>query len=262
LSDIVVTTAGTVASGPLAVEHPVRVTRAYEQLAAVLRQRIDSGALKPGDRLPSETGLAQQAGVSRSTVREALRTLQEAGFIERASPKVMVVRSQRADDSAYRELKHALRQRRVTFRHLVEALLTVEPELTRLAAERADRADIRALRELVDAQHVAVADFPRWSRLDEEFHLTIAEMSANPALVIARMPITQLLLPTVSHFMSSTTQTTHGTRYHERILAEIEAHDPGLAAAVMRRHVNDFTVAWQKAGLDLERTIADIGETL
>jgi len=87
-------------------------------------------------------------------------------------------------------------------------------------------------------------------------------MSANPALVIARMPITQLLLPTVSHFMSSTTQTTHGTRYHERILAEIEAHDPGLAAAVMRRHVNDFTVAWQKAGLDLERTIADIGETL
>ena len=93
------TTAGTAPSGPLAVEHPVRVTRAYEQLAAVLRRRIDSGALKPGDRLPSETGLAQQAGVSRSTVREALRTLQEAGFIERASPKVMVVRSQRADDS-------------------------------------------------------------------------------------------------------------------------------------------------------------------
>ena len=246
----------------LAIAQPVRVARAYEQLAAVLRERIATGALRPGDRLPSETALAQQAGVSRSTVREALRTLQEAGLIERASPKVMVVRSHSADDLAYRELKHALRQRRVTFRHLVEALLTIEPELTRLAAERADESDIGVLRDLVHAQQEAIADFPEWSRLDEEFHLTIAELSANPALVIARMPITQLLLPTVSRFMSSTVQTMHGTRYHERILAEIEAHDAGLAAAVMRRHVNDFSVAWQKAGLDLERTIADIDGVL
>jgi len=262
MSNVAASHAATTPVAPLAVEQPVRVTRAYEQLATVLRQRIAGGALSPGDRLPSETALAQQAGVSRSTVREALRTLQEAGFIERASPKVMVVRAQSAEDSAYRELKHALRQRRVTFRHLVEALLTIEPELTRLAAERADAADTRALRALVDAQHAAIADFAQWSRLDEEFHLTIAELSANPALVIARMPITQVLLPTVSHFMSSTTQTTHGTRYHERILSEIEAHDPGLAAAVMRRHVNDFAVAWRKAGLDLERTIADIADPL
>jgi GntR family transcriptional repressor for pyruvate dehydrogenase complex len=255
-------TAAARSDGPLAVEQPLRVARAYEQLAAVLRARIASGALREGDRLPSEAALAQQAGVSRSTVREALRTLQESGLIERASPKVMVVRTQSADDSAYRELKHALRRRRVTFRHLVEALLSIEPELTRLAAERADAGDVQVLRDLVDAQHIAIADFAEWSRLDEEFHLTIAELSANPALVIARMPITQLLLPTVSRFMSSTTQTTHGTRYHERILGEIEAHDPGLAAAVMRRHVNDFSVAWQKAGLDLERTIADIDDTL
>ena len=248
--------------GPLAIEQPVRVTRAYEQLAAVLRERIANGALRAGDRLPPETALAQQAGVSRSTVREALRTLQEAGLIERASPKVMVVRAHSADASAYRELKHALRQRRVTFRHLVEALLTIEPELTRLAAERADEGDIRVLRDLIHAQQDAIADFPEWSRLDEEFHLTIAELSANPALVIARMPITQLLLPTVSRFMSSTVQTMHGTRYHERILGEIEVHDPGLAAAGMRRHINDFSVAWQKAGLDLERTIADIDDSL
>jgi DNA-binding FadR family transcriptional regulator len=191
-------------------------------------------------------------------VREALRTLQEARLIERASPKVMVVRRQ-TDDPAYRELNHALRRRRVTFHHLCEALLTIEPELTRLAAERADDADIRALRENLDAQHRAFEDFPEWSRLDEEFHLTIAELSANPALIIARTPITQLLLPTVHGFMSSSRQTTHAIRYHERILAEIEAHDPGLAAAVMRRHINDFRVAWEKAGLDFDMHIADIG---
>jgi DNA-binding FadR family transcriptional regulator len=238
-------------------DRPVRTARAYEQLAGVLRERIASGALREGDRLPSETRLAEQSGVSRSTVREALRTLQEAGEIERASPRVMVVRRQ-TDDTAYRELKHALRRRRVTFHHLHEALLTIEPELARLAAERADDADIRALRSNLDAQRRALEDFAEWSRLDEDFHLTIAEMSANPALVIARTPITQLLLPTVHGFMSSSWQTTHAVRYHERILAEIEAHDPGLAAAVMRRHINDFRVAWEKAGLDFDRHIGEI----
>jgi len=243
--------------GASADGRPARAARAYEQLAAVLRERIASGALREGDRLPSETLLAQQSGVSRSTVREALRTLEEAGVIERASPRVMVVRRQ-TDDQVYRELKHALRRRRVTFHHLHDALLTIEPELARLAAERADDADIRALRDNLQAQHRALEDFAEWSRLDEDFHLTIAEMSANPALVIARTPITQLLLPTVHGFMSSSWQTTHAVRYHERILAEIEAHDTELAAAVMRRHINDFRVAWEKAGLDFDMHVADI----
>ena len=172
-------------------------------------------------------------------------------------PRVMVVRRQ-TDDPAYRELKHALRRRRVTFHHLHDALLTIEPELARMAAERADDADIGALRANLDAQHRALEDFAEWSRLDEEFHLTIAEMSANPALVIARTPITQLLLPTVHGFISSSRQTTHAVRYHERILAEIEAHDPDLAAAVMRRHIHDFRVAWEKAGLDFDQHIADL----
>jgi DNA-binding FadR family transcriptional regulator len=242
---------------PLAVDRPVRVPRAYEQLAGVLRERIASGALREGDRLPSESALAQQAGVSRSTVREALRTVQEAGLIERASPKLMIVRRQ-SDDSAYRELQHALRRRRVTFHHLHDALLTIEPELARRAAERADDEDVRALRENLEAQHDALGDFAEWSRLDEVFHLTIAEMSGNPALIIARAPITQLLLPTVHGFISSARQTTHAVRYHERIVGEIEAHEPDLAAAVMRRHIHDFRVAWEKAGLDFDQHIGDV----
>jgi len=241
------------------VDQPVRTARAYEQLAGVLRDRIASGALREGDRLPTEATLAQQAGVSRSTVREALRTLQEARLIERASSKVMVVRRQ-TDNDAFRELTHALRRRRVTFAHLHEALATIEPELARLAAERAEPADIVVLRANLEAQARALEDYVEWSRLDEEFHLTIAEISANPALIIARAPMTQLLVPTLHRFIASPTHTRHATRYHERVLAEIEAHEPGLAAAVMRRHVEDFRVAWAKAGLDFDLHIADIGD--
>jgi DNA-binding FadR family transcriptional regulator len=242
------------------IDQPLRVARAYEKVAEVLRQRILSGALREGDRLPPETALADQAGVSRSTVREALRTLQEAGLIERASPKIMVVR--RHDyDPAYRELTHALRRRKVTFHHLHEALLMIEPELTRLAAQRAEPGDIAELHTIVAAQERNIEHFKEWSRLDEEFHLTIAEMSANPALIIARTPITQLLLPTLSHFIVSSTLTRHALRYHHRILHEVESREPELAAAVVRRHVDDFRAAWEKAGLDFNLQVADLGGT-
>jgi len=239
----------------------VKRERAYEQLAALLREQITSGELREGERLPSETRLAEQAGVSRSTVREAFRTLQEAGMIERASPRVMIVRK-RTEDPAYRELMHALRRRNVTFHHLCEALLVLEPQLTSLAAERADRADIRLLRENVAAQERHREHFQEWSRLDEEFHLAIAEISGNPALVIARIPITQLLLPTLYRFMRSSYLTDHAIRYHHRIVGELDAGDPDTAAAVMRRHVNDFRTAWEKAGLDFHLQIADLGEPL
>jgi DNA-binding FadR family transcriptional regulator len=249
------------ALGPALIGRRVRVERAYEQLAEALRESIHIGALQVGDRLPSESRLAQEAGVSRSTVREALRILQEAGLIERSSPKVMVVRSQN-EDSTHREVAAALRRRNVTFHHLHEALLTIEPELTRMATERAEPSDIVELQKICDAQQRNLENFPEWCRLDEEFHLTIAEMSANPALIVTRMPLWNLLLPVLNRFVNSSSLTSHALRYHLRILAEIEARDSELAAAVARRHVNDFRVAWEKAGLDFDLPVTDLGDSL
>lgn len=240
------------------VVQTVKVARAYEQLADLLRERITSGDLLEGERLPSETALAEQAGVSRSTVREALRTLEQAGLIARASPRVMVVASTTDEDPAYRELRHELRRRNVTFHHLHEALVTLEPELARHAAMRADASDIQALRQNIVSQQEHLSHFKEWSRLDVEFHLMIAEMTSNPALIIAREPITQLLLPTLHRFMDSTEMTEHATRYHRRIVNELEAGDPDTAAAVMRRHINDFRTAWEKRGLDFHQAIMQL----
>jgi DNA-binding FadR family transcriptional regulator len=236
----------------------VTVVRAFEQLADHLRDRILSGELAEGERLPSETRLAEQAGASRSTVREALRILQEAGLIERASPRVMVVR-RRGDGLPYRDSVREMHRRKVTFRDLHEALLAIEPELSRLAAARADEAGVATLHAIIAEQERSLDDFPAWSQLDEKLHLAIAELSANPALIIARAPLTQVLVPTVTFFMNSTALTQFATRYHRRIVAEIEAREPELAAVVTRRHVDDFRIAWAKAGLDLDREVVDLG---
>jgi DNA-binding FadR family transcriptional regulator len=242
-------------------EMPVRTARAYDQLADVLRRSILDGLLSEGERLPSEAKLAQKAGVSRTTVREALRILQEAGLVERASPKILVVRAP-GDEPGHRELAAALHRRNVTFHHLHEALMTIEPELTRLATERASDSDIEQLRQNLDCQEDNLENFERWCQLDEEFHLAIAEMSANPALIVTRSPITNLLLPVLNRFMREVSLTTHALRFHHRILGEIEARDAELAAAFTRRHIDDFRIAWEKRGLDFEMKVADLPDTL
>ena len=239
---------------------PIKIARAYEQLAGLLRERITSGDLREGDRLPSETALAKQAGVSRSTVREALRILEQGGLVERASPRIMVV-ADRSDVPAFRELRRELRRRNVTFHHLHEALMTFDPELTRFAAIRADHGDLQSLHEQLDAQERHLDHLAEWSRLDVEFHATLAELSANPALIIAREPISQLLLPALYRFMDTREMAEHATSYHRRIVNEIEVRDPDTAAAVMRRHINDWRSSWEKRGLDLHQEILDLSYT-
>jgi GntR family transcriptional regulator, transcriptional repressor for pyruvate dehydrogenase complex len=238
---------------------PLRISRAYEELAAMIRQRIVSGELVEGSRIPSETALAKEAQVSRSTVREALRTLEEAGLIERASPKIMVVRRP-SDDRAHRELHRAMRQRNVTFQHLHEALLILEPELTRLATLRSDARGIAELQANLDAQADNLDSFDEWNRLDQDFHLAIAEMSGNPALVIARAPISDLVMPVLQRFMVSSRLSQRALVFHRRILEEIEAADPDAAALMMRKHVNDFRTGWERAGLDLSHEFGTVSE--
>lgn len=238
------------------IGQPVRVARAYEALAAIIRERIVSGALLEGDRIPSETALAQEAQVSRSTVREALRTLEEAGLITRASPKIMVVRRAN-DDRALEEIKGALTRRNVTFHHLHEALLVLEPELTRLAALRADAADLVALDERLAAQADSLDEVPEFCRLDQEFHLAVAELSANPALVMARAPISDLLAPIMETFMAAPSMTRRSLDYHRRIVEEIRVRDADAAALMARKHVNDLRACWEEAGLDFQLAIAE-----
>lgn len=227
---------------------------AYERLVAQIRDQIQAGTLAVGDRLPSETRLAQAADVSRSTVREALRTLQEAGLVERASPRIMVVCRQQ-DERVHQQLTRVLRQHDLTFDRLHEALVLLDPELSRLAAIRADATDVRELEQILAAQEDALRAYAEWNRLDQEFHMTIAEIADNAALLLARAPVARILMPALHSFVTSETATRAALRWHRRILSEIADHDGEAAALMTRRHVDDFRSAWVAAGLDPERTI-------
>ncbi len=249
---------GLAAHDPHFIAHPIAVSRAYEQLAAQIRDRIIAGELSEGSRLPSEVAIGREARVSRSTVREALRLLEEAGFVERASPRVLVVRRRGSDEPALREATQALRRSNVSFKELYEALLTLDPALTRLATEQAGPADVARLERHLAEQEKVLGDPRVWSELDDEFHVTIAEISGNAPLLQARRPISALLLPTMWAFVRDERMTRAAFTYHERIVEEIRGGDPEAAAFMTRKHINDFLRAWERSGLDIRQKIGEL----
>lgn len=231
--------------------------RTYEKVADGLRTRILTGALPEGERLPSEARLAQQLGVSRSTVREALRALLEGGYLERTSPRVVRVRPLGAGPEVF-PLTEALRRQRITFEHLCEALIVLEPALIRLAATRVTPADLELLESNLEQQQEAIDDVDAFSPLDDAFHLEIAALAASPALLLARAPLSELLVPTALLVMRRPEMTAHALRYHRRMFEEIQAADPDTAAALCLRHVADFREAWVLAGFDPAAPIDEI----
>lgn len=237
----------------------MRVPRAYEQLAAEIRDRILRGELRDGDRLPSETALATEACVSRSTVREAIRILQEDGFVQRMSPRGMVVCGPN-DERAHRELRDALRSQNVNFSRLYEALSLLEPELTRLAALRRAEADVGALFEHLAMQEQSTSDFGLWNRLDQEFHLKIARLSGNAVLVLARTSISELLLPVLAVSTQHESQTLEALAYHRELVLLIEAQDPEAAKLAARRHINAFRRRWERSGFALDAVIDQLAK--
>lgn len=246
------------AEDPHFIARPIAISRAYEQLAAQIRTRILAGELAEGDRFPSELAIAREARVSRGTVREALRVLEEGGFVERASPRILVVRTPREDEPAIRESTKALRQSNVTFDDIHEALLALDPALTRLATERAQIQDIERLEQHLLDQERVLSEPRTWSGLDDEFHVLIAQMSGNVPLILARRPISAVLLPVVQRFVREERMTRAAFVFHERIVEQMRAGDPEAAEFMTRKHINDFRKAWEHAGLDVRLSVGQL----
>src|SRR5436305_3094125 len=158
---------------------PVAAVPAHELVLAQLRRSIHLGHFGAGDKLPPERELAKLLGVSRTTVREAVRVLEGEGLVEikRGSSGGISVRPQSMGRT---ELRRRLRE----FEEIIEFRLAVEPMAARLAAERRTKADVAALDRAFEwlaaiaatGAEGAVSD---WVRADGEYHLLIARMARN-----------------------------------------------------------------------------------
>ncbi|WP_280302375.1 FadR/GntR family transcriptional regulator [Nocardia neocaledoniensis] len=223
------------------------------EISARLESLIAVGTLKPGDRLPSERQLAIDLGVSRTSLREAMRELEAKHLIERRPGRgTSVLAAPEHVQTLYTELSDAEHQ----LRDIAELRATIEPRLAELAAQRATPANLVELEHIL-ATPVADAAPEESLRLDLEFHLLIAAAAQNPLM--------SAINTLAGSWTTSSRVLSHSTRYarevsylgHRAILAAIAAGDPDQARDAMTRHLTDVAVLTRdrfEADHDIEET--------
>lgn len=240
---------------------PLRRAPAYKAVCGVMEQHIVSGRLKPGTALPAELDLAAQFGVNRSTVREAIRQLEQEGLVERRGGKKLFVALPGLFDLAPRAAR-SLTLHQVTFQELWETALVVEPEAARLATLRCDdddlaqlEANIEACRQTLDLPGDAAA-VQRHSALDVEFHALVARASRNRSLMLAREPFSLLYRPALTLLQEALPKSaTRNVRAHEAILAAMRKRQAERAQEWMRKHLVDFRAGFLQAKLPMDAPV-------
>lgn len=236
----------------------VEIVPAYKTVCEAIEREILNGTLVPGDQLPTETELAEQFGLTRHTVREGIRILEQSGLVQRDSGRRLYVTTPHYAELASRASR-ALIMQRVSFRDLWEVSLELEPYAAGLAAPRISERDIGLLK----ANHAAMAgrinDHAAVVELDSEFHTIIAEAAGNQALLLAREPVSLLFYPSLRRlFAHERTEVIAPRRLlyaHQEIIQGLERRDKTHARNWMHKHMIDFRRGYDICGYDLDDAV-------
>jgi DNA-binding GntR family transcriptional regulator len=210
-----------------------------DKLAADLQARVLSGEFPSGTRL-RQAALAEEFGVSRTPIREALRKLQASGLVELRPHRGALVRG-----LSPREIRHAY-EVRAELEGLAAELAAQrirQDQLDRLHDAQAQFREVLALaieaRESGRRLDVSDRDAVRWGRANDQFHQVIQEAAGNEVLIATLANLHRSFPRDLSRIVlaESTTLLQENVREHEAILAAIERRDPAAARELMQRHV-------------------------
>ena len=223
--------------GDQPIYRTVKTSRLYQQIVQQVEASILKGQLKPGDQLPAERDLAQRFGVSRTAVREAVKTLREKGLVEAYSGRGTFV-TDGTSQAIRQSLDLMIRiNQQDGSANLVELRLVLEPEIAGLAASRIDEQLLATMRESVAVMDRSLRDPDAFVEADLDFHLALAEAVGNPLILSLLDSIVGLLREQRSRIFNIDGGPERGQFHHKRILAAIEQRDPVSAREAMRAHL-------------------------
>ena len=226
--------------GDKPVYKAVRTSRLYEQIVQQIEESILKGALKPGDQLPAERELAQNFGVSRTAVREAVKALREKGLVEAYSGRGTFITdgtSQAIRQSLDLMVRIGQQEGSEASVHLAELRQILEPEIAALGAARIEEQLLVTMREAVATMDRSLHDPDAYIEADLDFHLALAEAAGNPLVLSLLDSIVGLLRQQRLRIFAVDGGPERGQFHHKRILAATEARDPEQARAAMRDHL-------------------------
>jgi GntR family transcriptional repressor for pyruvate dehydrogenase complex len=236
------------ASGPapsVQAFQPIRSARAFEEIAAQIRAELAAGRLKVGSRLPSERALSEQFGVSRNTLREALRSLEHAGLIrlqKGASGGAFI--SERSGDAVITGLLDLYHVGAIGPAQLTQARIWLESVIVREACQRATADDLLELQRNIDEAEAAHArgDFEERVARHLDFHRILARMAGNPIMMLMMDGI----LVVLRHFVQTIGE--HHNPYtlpsRRRFLKHMEEGDVAAAVAEMESSLKRLELAY------------------
>lgn len=212
-----------------------------EQIAAEIQQRISDDDLRPGDRLGTEEQLASEYGVSRPTLREALRILSSARLIRPMSgPKGGIFVSRTPEESVRRSVSDSialmLDLKGTSIEELLEARTMLEVPIARLAAVRADPTAIAEMRAAIDESD-ATDDLEVRLASKQRFHRAIAAAAGNAIVEAVTAWAVEVLQPRLRELIHPVCDDGVLLEQQRVILAAIEAGDPAAAEHAMRDHL-------------------------
>ncbi|SEO54559.1 FadR/GntR family transcriptional regulator [Trujillonella endophytica] len=215
-----------------------RGAKVAEALAQEIVHEIVSRKLPPGTLLSSEAQMLEDYGVGRGSLREALRILEVHGLItmkpgRNGGPMVIEVGSR--DYGRMSSLFFHIGG--VTFRQLVEARLSLEPMMARLAAERRGQ---ELVGTIVDPETAHVDDDAAYFDATKDFHLTVAAMSGNPVLNLISASLEGIFRDQVNGLLSPADDRRHVLEVHTAIADAISSGDADAAEKLMREHMQEY----------------------
>ena len=215
---------------------PIKSTRIYEEIVRQVKALISEGRLKSGDQLPPERDLAEQFKVSRTSVREALRTLESLGLIEIRPGEGTFVREVSVE-SLIEPLAQVILSHREAVAELFEARRLLEPAIAGLAARRATRDEIEEMERILEDQAKAVAAGMTGLTQDAAFHSAIAASVRNRAITRIVNALMDLLTQSREESLQTPGRPTRSHEDHRRILDAIRRRDEAGAQRAMRDHL-------------------------
>ncbi len=219
---------------------PIRQVRISEEVANQLKQSILLGHFNTGDKLPAERNLAEEFQVSRVAIREALRKLENSGFIV---TRQGVTGGAYVTDLTFEHLINAFLDLfladKISVPELGQVRLFIEPEVARLAASKITPEYARRLKEALDIEELPISSLSEDMERKQKVHIILAEMSSNrilEALVRSLMGLTRRAVEAAEadpRFM-------HPAGMHRPIVEAVLRGDAEAAAEAMKKHSIEF----------------------
>ena len=221
--------------------YPLESQRSFERISARIKEAIVDGTLQVGERLPSEAELASSFAVSRQTIREALRTLEQTGFL--GAPRKGAMGGTTVQNTIAEAIGglfvDAINMESVSVDELNVARKAIEDVIVGFAIENADEEDYRLLQENIAESGAQIVAGGISKDADLEFHRLVARASKNPVFEVVADAILCVMQGILARNPPTPTMSQRAVESHKLFLAAMRNRDAELGRKVMLEHLQE-----------------------